>query len=121
VTPEGVENIQLEVTIPTKGRPLHRPAGQAAVVVHVAKRDPAGMTLAHDVGLARFPLGVERIEFLLEALVGRFSGVNRATDGGPVRARSAFAIDDAHATLDRLSVIVDDLDAAKVKARLRTY
>ena len=24
---------------------------------------------------------------------------------------------DAHATLDRLSVIVDDLDAAKVKAR----
>jgi hypothetical protein len=25
--------------------------------------------------------------------------------------------DDAHATLDRLSVIVDDLDAAKVKAR----
>jgi hypothetical protein len=25
--------------------------------------------------------------------------------------------DDAHATLDRLSMIVDDLDAAKVKAR----
>jgi hypothetical protein len=25
--------------------------------------------------------------------------------------------DDAHATLDRLSVIVDDLDAAKVRAR----
>ena len=68
---------------PLERRPLHRPAGQAAVVVHVAKRDPAGMTLAHDVGLARFPLGVERIEFLLEALVGRFSGVDRAADGGP--------------------------------------
>jgi hypothetical protein len=31
------------------------------------------MTLAHDIGLARLPLGVERIEFLLEPLVGRFA------------------------------------------------
>ena len=68
---------------PLEGRPLHRTAGQAAVVVHVRKRDPAGMTLAHDVGLARFPLGVERIELLLEALVGRFSGVDRAADDRP--------------------------------------
>jgi hypothetical protein len=52
---------------PLEGLPLHRPAGPASVVVHVAKRDPAGMTLAHDVGLARLPLGVERIEFLREA------------------------------------------------------
>jgi hypothetical protein len=41
------------------------------------------MTLARDVGLASLPLSVERIEFLLEALVGRFSGVDRAADGGP--------------------------------------
>jgi hypothetical protein len=68
---------------PLEGRPLHRPAGQATVVIHVAKRDPAGVTLAHDIGLARLPLGVERIEFLLEALVGRFAGVDRATDGEP--------------------------------------
>jgi len=27
------------------------------------------MTLAHDIGLASLPLGVERIEFLFEALV----------------------------------------------------
>ena len=39
------------------------------------------MTLAHDIGLARLPLGVERLEFLLEALVGRFAGVDRAADG----------------------------------------
>jgi hypothetical protein len=68
---------------PLEGRPLHRPAGQAAVVVHVRKRDPSGMTLAHDIGLASLPLGIERIEFLLEALVGRFSGVDRAADGQP--------------------------------------
>jgi hypothetical protein len=28
------------------------------------------MTLAHDIGLASLPLGIERIEFLIEALVG---------------------------------------------------
>jgi hypothetical protein len=38
------------------------------------------MTLAHDIGLARLPLSIERIEFLLEALVGRFAGVDRAAD-----------------------------------------
>ena len=65
---------------PLEGRPLHRPAGEASVVIHVGKRDPAGMTLAHDIGLARLPLGVERIEFLLEALVGRLAGVDRAAD-----------------------------------------
>jgi hypothetical protein len=41
------------------------------------------MTLAYDIGLASLPLGVERIEFLLEALVGRFAGVDRAVDGQP--------------------------------------
>ena len=41
------------------------------------------MPLAHDIGLASLPLGVERIEFLLEALVGRFSGVDRAAKGEP--------------------------------------
>ena len=68
---------------PLEGRPLHRPAGKAPIVIHVGKCDPSGMTLAHDVGLARLPLSIERIEFLLEALVGRFSGVDRAADGGP--------------------------------------
>jgi hypothetical protein len=37
------------------------------------------MTLAHDIGPS-LPLGVERIEFLIEALVGRFSGVDRAAE-----------------------------------------
>jgi hypothetical protein len=27
------------------------------------KRDPSGMTLAHDIGLANLQLGVERVEF----------------------------------------------------------
>jgi hypothetical protein len=34
-------------------------------------------------GLARLPLDFERIEFLIEALVRRFSGVDRAADVEP--------------------------------------
>ena len=38
----------------------HRPARQAAIVVHVRKRNPSGMTLAHDIGLAaRVSLAVQ--------------------------------------------------------------
>src|ERR1700732_4318930 len=73
--------------------------GQAAVVVHAAKRDPAGMTLAHDIGLACLPLSIERIEFLLEALVGRFSGVDRAADDGPGSGEISLR----HRPLSRLS------------------
>ena len=80
-------------------RPLHRTAGQASVVVHVRKRDPSGMTLAHDIGLARLPLGVERIEFLLEPLVGRLASVDRAADG----ESGARVINPGHGPLSRLS------------------
>jgi hypothetical protein len=49
---------------------LHRPARQAAVVIHVGECDPSGMTLARDIGLTSLPLRVERVELLLEPLVG---------------------------------------------------
>ena len=57
--------------------------GNVPIVIHVGKCDPSGMPLAHDIGLARLPLSIERIEFLLEPLVGRFAGVDRAADGEP--------------------------------------
>jgi hypothetical protein len=68
-------------------------------VVHVRKRDPSGMTLAHDIGLASLPLGVERVEFLIEALVGRFSGVDRAAEG----ESGLHVINPGHGPLFRLS------------------
>ena len=40
-----------------QGRALHRPAGEAAVVVTIPNQPPALMRLALDVGLARLPLG----------------------------------------------------------------
>ncbi len=36
------------------------------------------MLLARDVGGARFPLGVERVEVLLQPLLARFAGVDGA-------------------------------------------
>jgi hypothetical protein len=81
-TPMAVAGLDV-LQKPLERRPLHRPAGKAPIVIHVGKRDPSGMPLAYDIGLARLPLSIERIEFLLEPLVGRFAGVDRAADGEP--------------------------------------
>src|SRR6202023_3975674 len=39
------------------------------------------MRLALDIGLAGFPLGIERVEFEIEVVFGRFAGVDRAALG----------------------------------------
>ena len=92
------ENVSTVGKKPLERRPLHRPAGKASVVVHIGKRDPSGMTLAHDIGLASLPLGVERIELLLESLIGRLSGVDRTTEGEP----GSGSISPSHDSLSRL-------------------
>ena len=63
-------------------RPIHRPAGEAAVVVVIPDQSPALVRLALDVGLTRLPLGVEGIEILLKSLVGRDARI----DGAPQAA-----------------------------------
>ena len=65
---------------PLQGRALHRAAGKPAVVIHVRKRDPAVVALADDIGLASLALGVERVELLLEPLVGGFARVDGAAE-----------------------------------------
>ena len=63
---------------PLQRRPLHGAAGEAAVVVAALTQSPALVSLAFDVGLAGFALGVERVELLLQALLGGLAGVDRA-------------------------------------------
>ena len=58
--------------------PLQRAAGEAAVVVGVADQRPAFGPLAGDVGLAGLALRLQRVELLVEALLGRLPGVDRA-------------------------------------------
>ena len=71
---------------PLQRRPLHVAAGEAAVVVALRRGLPALVLLAADVGLAGLPLGVEGVELLLEPLLGRLAGVDRAADAAAARA-----------------------------------
>ena len=59
-------------------RPLHRAARVATVVVASADELPALVGLALDIGLRRLPLIVERVELLLQAMLGRDAGVDGA-------------------------------------------
>ena len=65
---------------PLQGWPVGVAAREAAIVVFASQQRPAGMGLAADIGLRGIILGVERVEVLLEPLVGRDAGVDRATN-----------------------------------------
>jgi hypothetical protein len=54
---------------------------EAAVIVALRDEPPAFMRLAFDVGFAGLPLGIERVEFKVEIMLGRFAGVGRAALG----------------------------------------
>src|SRR4029077_7893862 len=59
-------------------RPLHVAPREPAVVVAGSGQYPALVTLAADIGLARFALRLERVELLFEPCLGEFAGVDRA-------------------------------------------
>ena len=61
-------------------RPLQRAARDPAIVVLVRQRNPALGALARDVGEPRLALGVERVELLLETLLGGLAGIDRAAE-----------------------------------------
>ena len=63
-----------------QGRPLQRAAGETAIVITVRHQEPAFGPLAGDIGLTGLALGVEAVEFLLEAFFGRLAGVDRAAE-----------------------------------------
>src|SRR5271157_333937 len=90
-------------------RPLHRAAGIAAVVVTSPDQLPAFMGLALDVGLRRLPLVVERVELLLQAMLGRNAGVDGAAESRLVSVGShgeaASDLDAEAAETLRLSLI----------------
>ncbi len=77
-------------------RTIHVAAGEPAVVVAVRQAHPALGLLAGDVCLGAFALRVQRIEVLLEPLLGALARVDRAADRGrgacpPVAVRRAPA------------------------------
>ena len=65
---------------PLQPGPLQRAAGKAAVVVGLADQGPSPRALAGDIGLACLALGVQGVELLLEPLLARLAGVDRAAE-----------------------------------------
>ena len=63
-----------------QGRAVGVAAREAAIVVFGAQQRPAGMGLAFDIGLRGLVLGIERVEVLLQPLIGGDPGVDRAAD-----------------------------------------
>src|SRR5215216_5923978 len=63
-----------------QGRAVGIAAREAAVVVFGSYQRPAGMGLAADIGLRRIILSIERVEVLLQSLVGRNAGIDRAAN-----------------------------------------
>src|SRR5262249_28579818 len=72
-----------------QSRPIDRGAGEPAVIIARAQADPAFVPLAVDEGLTGLALRLQRIELLLEPLLGRFAGVDRTVHGSaPPRSGS---------------------------------
>jgi hypothetical protein len=65
-----------------QSRPIHRRAGEPAVIISPTQADPAFLPLAVDEGLGGFPLRLQRIELLLEPLLGRLAR-SPAPNGAP--------------------------------------
>ncbi len=65
---------------PLQRRAIGVATGEAAIVILGSDQGPAGMGLASDVGLRGLVLGIERVEVLLQPLVGRDPGIDRATN-----------------------------------------
>jgi hypothetical protein len=61
--------------------PIHRRAGETAVIISRVQAHPAFVPLALDEGLTGFALRLQRIELLFEPLLGRLGGVDRTADG----------------------------------------
>jgi len=65
---------------PLEGGPLHVAAGESAVVEAIRDAHPPFVSLARDIRLRGFPLGVEAVELLLQPLVCGLAGVDGAAD-----------------------------------------
>jgi hypothetical protein len=63
-----------------QGGAVHIATRKPTIVVAIRKALPALVTLADDVSLARFTLGVERVELLVESFFRGLPGVDRAAD-----------------------------------------
>ena len=65
---------------PLQVRAVGRPAGVSAIVIAGSDQGPAGMGLALDIGGGGIVLRVQRVEFLIEPVLGGDPRVDRTAD-----------------------------------------
>src|SRR6516165_6180958 len=65
---------------PLQRRPIHRRPGEPAIVITLRQAYPAFLLLTVDESLAGLALRLQRVELLLEPLLGGFAGVDRAAN-----------------------------------------
>jgi len=63
-----------------QGGSIHRRTREPAIVIISRQAHPAFVPLAVDEGFAGFALRLQRIEFLIEPLLGGFAGVDRTAN-----------------------------------------
>lgn len=63
-------------------RTVHVAAGPATVIIEIGQTFPALASLAEDIGFSGCPLRIERVELLLQSLLARFAGIDRAAEAG---------------------------------------
>src|SRR6202158_1329288 len=79
---------------PLQVRSVSGPAGIPPIVIAGTDQGPAGMGLAFNVGGGGIVLRVQRVELLVEPVVGRNPSIDRAADrldGGSLHDRASMA------------------------------
>src|SRR5258706_10353781 len=72
----GADVLQQSLQIGTVGRPT----GVSPIVIAGPDQGPAGMGLTLDIGGGSIVLRVQRVELLIESMIGRDPGIDRAAD-----------------------------------------
>src|SRR5882757_9102199 len=72
----GADIVQQLLKVGTVGGP----AGVSAIVIAGTDQGPAGMGLTLDIGGGSLVLRVQRVKLLIESMVGRNPGIDRAAD-----------------------------------------
>src|SRR6267142_1334246 len=86
----GADIIQQPLQVGTVGGPT----GVPAIVIAGTNQSPAGMGLALDVGGGGLVLRVQRVELLVETVLGGDTGIDRTADGfdgGSLHDRASVA------------------------------
>ena len=72
----GADIVQQSLQVGTIGGPT----GISAVVISRPDQGPAGMGLTFDIGRGGIVLGIQRVELLVEPMLGGDPGIDRAAD-----------------------------------------